>query len=99
MGEIVGENADFCVVTSDNPKYEDPLDIISDIEVGIRKVTKKYVTIQERVSAIDYSIKMLTQGDILVVTGKGGENYQEIMGIKHTYNDNAVINEILRKLK
>jgi len=99
MGEIVGQNADFSIVTSDNPRYEDPLDIISDIEIGLRKVTKKYVTVQDRISAIDYAIKLLTQGDILVISGKGGENYQEIMGIKHTYNDNAVINEILYKLK
>jgi UDP-N-acetylmuramoyl-L-alanyl-D-glutamate--2,6-diaminopimelate ligase len=99
MGEIVGENADFCIITSDNPRYEDPLDIISDVETGLRRVTKKYVTIQERKSAIDYGIKLLTQGNILVIAGKGGENYQEIMGIKHIYNDNAVINEILQKLK
>ncbi len=95
MGEIAATCADFCIVTSDNPRFEDPYDIISDIEVGIKKTGKKYVTVTEREIATEYAIRLLENGDILLVAGKGGEDYQEIMGIKHSYNDNTVIKNII----
>ncbi len=95
MGEIAATCADFCIVTSDNPRFEDPYDIISDIEVGIKKTGKKYVTVTEREIATEYAIRLLEYGDILLVAGKGGEDYQEIMGIKHSYNDNTVIKNII----
>ncbi len=95
MGEIAATCADFCIVTSDNPRFEDPYDIISDIEVGIKKTGKKYVTVTEREIATEYAMRLLEKGDILLVAGKGGEDYQEIMGIKHSYNDNTVIKNII----
>lgn len=95
MGRIAAENSDFCIITSDNPRYEDPYEIISEIEAGIKPLNKKYVTVTERETATEYAINLLEKGDILLVAGKGGEYYQEIMGIKHSYNDAAVIKQII----
>ncbi|MDE6104196.1 MAG: UDP-N-acetylmuramoyl-L-alanyl-D-glutamate--2,6-diaminopimelate ligase, partial [Clostridia bacterium] len=95
MGEIAAKNADFCIITSDNPRFEDPYEIITQIEAGIRPTGKEYVTVTERETATEYAIKLLSTGDILLVAGKGGEYYQEIMGIKHSYNDNEVIKKII----
>ena len=95
MGKIAAENSDFCIVTSDNPRYEDPYEIISEIEVGIKPLNKKYVTVTDRETATEYAINLLENGDILLVAGKGGEYHQEIMGIKHSYNDTTVIKRII----
>ena len=95
MGKIAAENCDFCIVTSDNPRYEDPYEIISEIEEGIKPLSKKYVTVTDRETATEYAINLLENGDILLVAGKGGEYYQEIMGIKHSYNDTNVIKRII----
>lgn len=95
MGAIASKYADFCIITSDNPRYEDPYDIISEIEAGFKPSGKKYVTVTERETATEYAINLLEKDDILLVAGKGGEYYQEIMGIKHSYNDNTVIKKII----
>lgn len=95
MGGIAAKYADFCIVTSDNPRFEDPYDIISDIEEGIKPVGRNYVTVTEREIATEYAVRLLEKDDILLVAGKGGEYYQEIMGIKHSYNDNLVIKKII----
>lgn len=95
MGAIAAKYADFLVITSDNPRFEDPYDIILQIEEGVRPSGKAYVTVTDRRTATEYAIGLLREGDILLVAGKGGENYQEIMGIKHDYNDNTVIKEII----
>ena len=95
MGKVVSTYADFCIITSDNPRYEDPYDIISEIEAGVKPTGRKYVTVSEREVATEYAIRLLEPGDILLVAGKGGEQYQEIMGIKHSYNDNTVIKNII----
>ncbi len=95
MGKVVATYADFCIITSDNPRYEDPYDIISEIEAGVKPTGRKYVTVSEREVATEYAIRLLEPGDILLVAGKGGEQYQEIMGIKHSYNDNTVIKNII----
>ncbi len=95
MGKVVATYADFCIITSDNPRYEDPYDIISEIENGVKATGKKYVTVSEREIATEYAIRLLETGDILLVAGKGGEQYQEIMGIKHSYDDNTVIKNII----
>ena len=97
MGETVARKADFSVLTSDNPRYEDPSDIISEIERGYRRFSVHYVIVPERDKAIYYAVGLLKKWDILLVAGKGGEDYQEIMGIKYSYNDNAVIKEALSK--
>lgn len=95
MGETVARKADFSVLTSDNPRYEDPYDIIAEIEKGYRRFSVHYAVVPEREKAIYYAMGLLKKGDILLVAGKGGEDYQEIMGIKYSYNDNAVIREAL----
>ena len=95
MGEVAAKYSDFCIVTSDNPRFEDPYDIISEIEKGIKPTGKKYVTVTERGIAMEYAIRLLEKDDILLEAGKGGEHYQEIMGIKHSYDDNTVIKNII----
>lgn len=95
MGEIAARYADFCIITSDNPRFEEPYDIISEIEKGIKPSGKKYVSVTEREAATEYAIRLLEKDDILLVAGKGGERYQEIMGIKHSYDDNTVIKKII----
>lgn len=99
MGEIAAKLADFCVLTSDNPRYEEPYAIISAIERGYRAYSRNYVVVQDRRKAIEYAMRRMRENDVLLVAGKGGENYQEIMGIKYDYNDNAVIGEIMEKMR
>ena len=98
MGEVAARYADFSVLTSDNPRYEEPYSIISAIEKGYRKYSRDYVVVQDRRKAIEYAARRLGEGDALVVAGKGAENYQEIMGIKYDYNDKTVIEEIVAKI-
>jgi UDP-N-acetylmuramoyl-L-alanyl-D-glutamate--2,6-diaminopimelate ligase len=95
MGKISGEIADFTVITSDNPRYEEPMDIILEIEKGILFSSKNYVLIQERVQAIGYALEMAEKEDVLLIAGKGSERNQEILGIKHVYNDKDTVNELI----
>ena len=99
MGEISGRYSDFTVITSDNPRYEDPMDIIFDIEKGVLKETKKYVLIQDRKEAIKYAISLANKGDIVLIAGKGAEKYQEVLGVKRPYNDKEAVKEIVATLK
>ncbi len=99
MGEIAAQLTDFCVLTSDNPRYEEPYAIISAIEAGYLVHSRNYVVVQDRRKAIEYAMRRLRENDVLLVAGKGGENYQEIMGIKYDYNDNAVIEEVMEKMR
>ena len=84
------------MITSDNPRYEDPFDIITQIERGVRKITDDYIIVVDRESAIEYAIDKLRNGDVLLIAGKGGENYQEIMGVKHIYSDFSAVRGILK---
>ena len=96
MGEIGSELSDYLVVTSDNPRFEDPIDIMNDIREGIPP-HKKFVMIENRRKAIEFAIGMLEPEDLLLVCGKGSEKYQEIRGTKFVYNDADCIREILDK--
>ncbi len=96
MGKISGKNADFTVITSDNPRYEEPMDIISEVEKGVLKVTKNYVAVQDRTEGIKYALNLACNGDAVLIAGKGGENYQEILGVKHVYNDKDAVLSLLR---
>ncbi len=98
MGVIAGKYANFSILTNDNPRYEEPLSIINEIERGIRTVTLNYITIQNRYIATCYGIEMLKNGDTLVIAGKGAEDYQEIMGVKTKYNDKEAVKEIIAKI-
>lgn len=99
MGEVAGEFADYTIITTDNPRYEEPYKIISQIECGIRQKTLSYITIQNRYMATGYAIEMLKEGDVLVLCGKGAENYQEVMGVKTHYNDIESVRDIIAKIK
>jgi UDP-N-acetylmuramoyl-L-alanyl-D-glutamate--2,6-diaminopimelate ligase len=97
MGEVAKQIADFVVVTSDNPRYEEPMSIISEIEKGVLKSGKEYVLIEDRVLGIEYALNYAKKDDLVVIAGKGGENYQDILGIKQPYNDKDTVVEILAR--
>ncbi len=99
MGEIAAKYADFTVITSDNPRYEEPCAVIAEIEVGFKKHSLAYTAVEDRERATEYALTLLGRGDVLLVAGKGGETTQEIMGIKYAYNDKAVIKTLIGKLK
>ena len=99
MGEVSGRLADLTVVTSDNPRDEDPMDIINDIvEGGVKKTNGKYVTIPDRKEAIRYCIENGQPDDVIVLAGKGHEDYQEIKGKKYPMDERVLIKEILEEL-
>lgn len=99
MGEVSSELADLTVVTSDNPREEEPQAIIDDILVGVKKASGKYVTIINRKEAIRYCIEHAQDGDVIVLAGKGHEDYQEICGVKHHMDERELIQEVLQELK
>lgn len=95
MGEVSSKLADLTVVTSDNPRDEEPMDIINDILIGIKKANGEYVTIPDRKEAIRYCIEHGKEGDIIVLAGKGHEDYQEIKGKKYKMDERDLIADIL----
>lgn len=97
MGETSGKFSDLSVITSDNPRNENPLDIIEDIKLGINKTNGKYIVILDRKEAIEYCIKNAEKGDIIVLAGKGHEDYQEINGVKYPFDERIVINDIVNR--
>lgn len=99
MGEVSGKLADLSVITSDNPRTEEPLAIIDDILVGIKKTTGKYTVIPDRRKAIEWVIHNGQPGDIIVLAGKGHEDYQEINGVKHHLDEREVIAQVLAGIK
>ncbi len=94
MGLAAQKNADKIIVTSDNPRNENPEMIINDILDGINKNDDLHVEI-DRKKAIEYSIRNSSLGDIILIAGKGHEYYQEIEGIKYPFDDRDVIKEFL----
>ena len=98
MGEIAGELADFCVLTSDNPRNEDPMSILDAIEAGIKPTGCEYVVIENRREAIRYALKIAGAGDVVVLAGKGHETYQEIRGEKHPFDEKVVVRELLEEM-
>lgn len=99
MGEVSGRVADFTVITSDNPRFEEPEAIIEDIKTGINKTDGEYVTVIDRREAIKYVIKNGQPGDIVILAGKGHEDYQEIKGVKYPMDERVIIAEVLEELK
>ena len=98
MGEISGRLADFSVLSSDNPRLEDPMDILRAIEEGIKRTTGPYVVIENRREAIRYAMQMGQPGDVIVLAGKGHETYQDIGGQKHPFDEKVVVREILAEM-
>ncbi len=99
MGEVSGRLADFTIITSDNPRFEEPQDIIEDIKVGMGRTDGKYIEICDRKEAIRYAITHGKKGDIIVLAGKGHEDYQEIKGVKYPMDERVLIQEILDELR
>lgn len=99
MGEVSGRLADLTIITSDNPRNEEPQEIIDDIKVGISKTKGNYVEIIDRKEAIAYAIHHEEPGDIVVLAGKGHEDYQEIKGKKYPMDERILIQEILEEDK
>ena len=97
MGEISGKLSDLSVITEDNSRFENVMDIIEDIKVGINKTNGKYVVIPDRTDAIRYCIENAQDGDIIVLAGKGHEDYQDKNGKKTHYDEREVIAEIIGK--
>ena len=96
MGEISGKIADFTIITSDNPRTEEPEKIVKQIEEGIKKTKGKYIAIVDRVEAIKYAINMASKKDIIVLAGKGHEPYQEINGVKYPFDERVIVNQIIK---
>ena len=97
MGEISGKLSDLSVITEDNSRFEDVMDIIEDIKTGLAKTDGKYMVIPDRREAIRYCIENARDGDIIVLAGKGHEDYQEIKGVKYHMDEREIIADILRK--
>ena len=95
MGEVSGRMADLTIITSDNPRFEKPEDIINDIITGISKTSGKYVEIADRKEAIRYAILNAEKNDVIVLAGKGHEDYQEIEGVKYPMDERGLIRDIL----
>lgn len=99
MGEVTGEMADFCVLTCDNPRDEEIRDINNDIKVGLARSNGKYIEIDDRKEAIAYCMKNAKPGDMIVLLGKGHEDYQEIKGVKYHFDEREAVAEILDEMK
>ncbi len=98
MGEISGKVADYTIITSDNPRTEDPQAIVDQIEEGYKKTKGKYEVIVDRTEAIQKAIQMANKNDIIVLAGKGHEPYQEINGVKHPFDERIIVKDIISKI-
>lgn len=96
MGKVSGQMSDFTIVTSDNPRYEEPLEIINDICKGIEQVDGKYLAICDRKEAVRYAVEHAQKGDVILLAGKGHEDYQEICGEKYHMDDREIVQEVIR---
>jgi len=97
VGELCGKMADLSVLTADNPRNEEIADIFNDIKIGLAKTNGKYIEIPDRKEAIYYAIDHAQENDIIVVFGKGHEDYQEIKGVRYPYNDKEAILSYLKR--
>ena len=95
MAQEAVRQSDRVIITSDNPRFEESQDIINDMVAGLNKdEMKKVITITDRKEAIKTACMMAQKGDVILVAGKGHENYQEIKGVKHHFDDKEVLHEI-----
>jgi len=99
MGEIAGKLADYSILTSDNPRFEDPMTILAAIEKGIKPTGAKYEVIENRREAIRQAMEMAVGGDIVVLAGKGHETYQDICGVKYPFDEKEIVLELLEEMK
>ncbi|MBP3648490.1 MAG: UDP-N-acetylmuramoyl-L-alanyl-D-glutamate--2,6-diaminopimelate ligase [Clostridia bacterium] len=99
MGEIAGRLADYSILTSDNPRTEDPIAILEAIEAGAKNVGGSYTVIENRREAIRYALNMGKDGDVIILAGKGHETYQEIMGVRKPFDEKVVVAELLAEMR
>ncbi len=97
MGEVSSKLADLTIVTSDNPRFEEPEAIISDIVTGVKKADGEYITIVDRREAVKYAIANAKEGDVIVLAGKGHEDYQEICGVKYHMDERELIEDAVKE--
>jgi len=97
MGRIAGSLSDVAIITSDNPRFEAPLDIIDQVERGIKEVCNNYLVEEDRAKAIRLALNMAEAGDMVVLAGKGHEDYQIIGDTKHHFDDREIARQILRE--
>lgn len=98
MGRVAGELSDSVIITSDNPRTEDPLKIIEDIEAGVKATGTEYLAISDRRDAIYKAVKMARPDDVVIIAGKGHENYQVVGNEKYHFDDREVAKEALSRL-
>ena len=99
MGEVAGKWADLIILTEDNPRWEEIESINNDIIVGINKSKGNYIIINDRKEAIKYAMKNAQKGDIILLIGKGHENYQEIKGVRYPWDERQAVKEIEAELR
>lgn len=98
MGETAGKNADFVILTTDNPRFEDPMQIIYEVEEGIKGVNSEYVLVEDRKEAIRYALSIAKEKDVVLIAGKGSEKYQEVLGVKKMFSDKETVLDVLKEL-
>ncbi len=98
MGKIAGENSDYCIVTSDNPRTEDPKNIIDDIIPGVKMSGCEFVAIENRKEAIRHALVYADKGDVIVLAGKGHEQYQEINGVRYPLDERKIVYELVEQI-
>lgn len=98
MGEVSGNLADLTIITTDNPRFEEPLDIMKDIEVGIKKTKGEYVMVEDRKEAVRYAITHAMDKDMIILAGKGHEDYQEICGVKYHMDERELIEGVWKEI-
>ena len=97
MAQTAAKLSDKVIITSDNPRFEEPQDIINDMLAGLdNKQMKKVLSIVDRKEAIRTACMMAEKGDVILIAGKGHEDYQEIKGVKHHFDDKEVVREIFQ---
>jgi UDP-N-acetylmuramoyl-L-alanyl-D-glutamate--2,6-diaminopimelate ligase len=99
MGAVACELSDQAIFTSDNPRSEDPMEILRDMEQELNSAARrKQLSVADRKEAIKTAIKLAGKGDIVLVAGKGHEKYQEIKGVKYEFDDKQVVKELFELL-
>ena len=99
MGRIAGTLADYCILTSDNPRYGNPMEILAQIEEGIHDTDCEYTVIENRRDAIRYALQMAKPGDVIILAGKGHETYQDICGVKYPFDEKKVVSQLLDEMR
>ena len=100
MAAVACEYSDKVIFTSDNPRKENPLQILKDMEAGVNVAAKKkYITIEDRREAIKTAVSLTNKEDIVLIAGKGHEKYQDVNGVKHEFDDKKVLAEMFEMLE